>query len=422
MSCLNLSRIRLLNSLGCPSRVLLLETTIASYMEERKSARLGLEPLADLLGHTGDPESKRKFARRLLDDSRAWQKQANVQTYTCQRGKRNVRVVTEFSASRVNDAALRIAQQVALDKSRIPTLAKIDKLVESAVHDFLKLPLVVVSKPQPKPKTQSPQLTEAEAENSGEKFVRLAEPFTSRGLRVGPADAARKRWLIWNPIQCATRNPSVLYTWGGRMADAGVGVLTGAKLPDGRYVAVIDKDRHETFSDGFKTFAYCQEEFSETPETFTVITGGNGEQEYFSTAKPVRSSVGLLGPGLDVRGLGGLAIGAGIHSSRKPYQILRDLPIAELPAEWEDALAAKPDQKRELTAVGERHNHLRSVAFAMANQAHREAEILNTLRQRLAFNCESGGRLITDDELQQLAASAVVKVSKADRMLDLIVA
>ena len=64
----------------------------------------------------------------------------------------------------------------------------------------------------------------------------------------------------------------------------------------------------------------------------------------------------------------------------------------------------------------------RGTAFAMAIQAHSEAEILNTLRQRLAFNCEKGGRLITDDELQQLAASAIVKVSKADRMLDLIVA
>jgi hypothetical protein len=185
---------------------------------------------------------------------------------------------------------------------------------------------------------------------------------------------------------------------------------------------MIDLDRHQTFSDGFKTFAYCQEELGPTPETLTFWTGGNGEQRYFTTSKPLPSRKDVLGPGLDFKGAGGFGIAAGIHASGNAYRILEDLPIAELPPPWEEALTNYKPEPRRLVAIGERHDYLRSVAFAMACDRQSEEEILRVLRHRLTFNCEKGRRTIPDEELKALATSALAKIAKADRALELIVA
>lgn len=338
------------------------------------------------------------------------------------RGKRNVRRVTEFSRCPLNDAALLVAQKLSGDTRQVPTLSKIDELIP------LALPLI--RKPLAAVKSAEKKLTSVQAKRdaaplrvsvSGDNFVRMAEPFVRRGIRVAPADVPRKKWRIWKPLQCATTNIQTLHSWGARMPDAGVGVLTGSRLPNGRFLVVIDKDIHTTFSDGFKTFTRCQQELGATPITFTVTTGGGGEQEYFSTTKSISSNEALLGPGLDVKGSGSLAIGAGIHSSGKSYQILRDVPIAELPEAWERSLTTKPQPKR-IIPEGDRHNYLRRVSYAMACQRKEVDEIVRTLRQRAQFNCEKGDRLIDDQELLSLATSAIAKVAKADRILEVIVA
>src|SRR5688572_21532995 len=71
---LQLIRVRLLNALGCLPGVLQLLTTIAAYVFGRDSARLGLEPLSELLGHPGQPQ----FAKRALNASAEWQKRSGV--------------------------------------------------------------------------------------------------------------------------------------------------------------------------------------------------------------------------------------------------------------------------------------------------------------------------------------------------------
>src|SRR4051812_45363497 len=88
---LQLIRTRLLNALGCPSRIIMLETTIASLMLGRESCGFGLDALAELLGY-----DNRKSAARLLDQSAAWQQAANVSLCKVIRGDRNVRRIHHF--------------------------------------------------------------------------------------------------------------------------------------------------------------------------------------------------------------------------------------------------------------------------------------------------------------------------------------
>jgi hypothetical protein len=152
------------------------------------------------------------------------------------------------------------------------------------------------------------------------------------------------------------------------------------------------------------------------PITFTVTTAGNGEHDYFRSSKPLLSTSGLLGPGLDCKSAGGFVV-----RCASGYEVTQDLPIASLPTEWEKALAINRTAKKEI-AEGERHDYLRGVAYTMASQGKDIRSILTTLQQRLLFNCERGGRTIDDQELEALAVSAVRKIHRAEEMMKLIVA
>ena len=75
------------------------------------------------------------------------------------------------------------------------------------------------------------------------------------------------------------------------------------------------------------------------PQTWTCITGSGKRHYYFRTTVAIKSSVGKIGPKIDIRGDGGQLVFAGsIHpdtgrkyrwaKGRAPWEI----PIAELPA------------------------------------------------------------------------------------------
>src|SRR5262245_2215843 len=83
--------------------------------------------------------------------------------------------------------------------------------------------------------------------------------------------------------------------------DANIGLAT-------RAIAVIDIDpRHG----GDGALAELEGKHSKLPATWRVATGGAGEHIYFHALaghSPIRNSVGQLGPGIDVRGVGGYVI------------------------------------------------------------------------------------------------------------------
>lgn len=421
---LQLIRTRLLNALSCPTRIMMLETTIASLMMGRESAGYGLEALAEFMGF-----HSRRSVSRLLDESAAWQQAANVSFGTVIRGERNVRRVHRFISNKLNAAAFFVLSQLESNADYAsPLITQIDELAESAVQRFLRLPLTVAQKPAattppppPKPKRKRHNGAAAGGGSvySWDIFCIVPEALKKYDLKFFPLDGKTPR--IWKYRQCASTNPGTLYEWYVRWPASSWAILTGTQLKGGRFLIVVDLDRHregEQFGNGFKTLALREKELGSLPETFTVATKNQGQHRYFRTRQPLPTWSEQLGPGLDSKGAGsGFAVAPGSPG----YDVIKDLPIADLPAAWEDALNVRPKTDRRV-AVGERHNYLRRVSYAMACQGKKIDEITAALYERLRFNCEGGGRTLTERELLELAKSAKAKVDAADRMLDIIVA
>lgn len=420
---LQLVRTRLLNALSCPSRVMMLETTIASLMVGRESVGYGLDALAEFLGY-----DNRRSVARLLEDSAEWQRAANVSFCTVIRGERNVRRVHQFIANKLNAAAFFVLSELESSSDySTPTLAQIDKYAGGAIQRFLRLPLTTAYKPTATPETtQKPKRKRLPSAAAGggsviswDIFGTLPESLKRYGMRFFPVEKRKPR--IWKYRQGATNNPVYLSDWQRRYPGTDWAILTGAALEDGGYLVVPDIDLHgesERFGDGFKTLALREKELGPLPETFTVKTPRDGEHRYFRSKIPLPTWSRELGPGLDCKGTGS---GFVIAPSSQGYTVLEDLPIAELPEAWQDALNILPKTLRRIP-VGERHNYLRRVSYSMACQGKHVEEIVASLFERLRFNCEAGGRTLTEHELVSLARSAKAKVGMTDRKLNIVVA
>jgi hypothetical protein len=416
-------RIRLLNALGCPARIISLETTIASLMVGRESAGYGLEALAECLGY-----DNRRSVSRLLDESATWQRAANISLCTVLRGQRNVRRVHQFITNKLNAAAFFILSQLESNPDySTPLLAQIDAHAEAAILTFLRLPLTTAHKcaitaPSQKPKRQRKRRTGAAGGGSvysWDIFCTVPKSLRKYGLRFFPLDGKTPR--IWKYRQCATKNPTTLCEWYERWPASSWGILTGTQLEGGGFLVVVDLDRHgegEQFGNGFKTLALREKELGSLPETFTAVTKNQGEHRYFRSKLPLPTWSKELGPGLDSKGIGsGFVVAPGSPG----YDVINDLPIADLPEAWENALNVRPKTERRIP-VGERHNYLRRVSYSMACKGKSVEQIGAVLRERLRFNYEAGGRVISERELVDLAESARQKIYAADRMLDVIVA
>jgi Bifunctional DNA primase/polymerase, N-terminal len=141
-----------------------------------------------------------------------------------------------------------------------------------------------------------------------------------------------------NGLKNATTDPAQVTEWWRRNPSLNIGLATGS-------VIVIDVDpRHG----GFETWAALENHHDLLPLTWTVHTGGEGRHLYFAAPDGVtiRNSVGRLGPGLDVRGVGGSIIAPpSRHISGRLYEWLEapdDAPLAPLPGWLIDKLAPPP--------------------------------------------------------------------------------
>ena len=298
-----------------------------------------------------------------------------------------------------------------------PTLAQIDNCTEGAIQRLLRLPLTTAYKPaaatpQSTPKPKRNRLPSSAAGGgsviSWDIFDTLPKSLDGYGMRFFPIDGKKPR--IWKYRQAASKTPFVHGDWQQRYPGTDWAILTGAQLEGGGYLTVIDIDLQgegEKFGNGFKSLALREKELGPLLETFTVGTPRDGQHRYFRTAERLPTWSSELGPGLDCKGTGsGFVVAPGCAG----YTVVKDLPIAELPDAWHDALNILPKTKRRIP-IGERHNYLRRVSYAMACQGKRVEEIIAVLYERLRFNCEPGGRGLAEYELLELARSAWAKVA-----------
>ena len=142
-----------------------------------------------------------------------------------------------------------------------------------------------------------------------EHAVALAE----QGYRVFPLIPEGKTPAIKGWQKKATTDPAaVRKMWGKRPCN--IGIATGNGL------AVIDIDVKDGKTADEKV-ALLEMLYGEFPETLTVETPGGGRHYYFNTNQAVvKSSVGKVLGGVDVRGKGGLVVAPGSQSGGKDYR------------------------------------------------------------------------------------------------------
>jgi len=124
--------------------------------------------------------------------------------------------------------------------------------------------------------------------------------------RVFPLQPNGRRPLTRHGFLDATTNLSTVEQWWRMYPDANVAVATGGG------VTVIDIDVKGGV-DGEATWSHLRAVHGDVPMTRIVRTPSGGRHLYFLTPDlTIHSSVGRLGPGIDVRSDGGYVVGAGV--------------------------------------------------------------------------------------------------------------
>lgn len=127
----------------------------------------------------------------------------------------------------------------------------------------------------------------------------------------------------------ATTDPEQIREWWSRWPLANVAVVTGPE--SGLLVVDIDGPKGESSAASLTL-----------PPTVGARTGRKGGRHlFYATRKPVRSSSGALGPGIDTRCVGGYVVAApSLHRSGRRYWWTRSPGVWELAAAPEALLTA----------------------------------------------------------------------------------
>jgi len=219
----------------------------------------------------------------------------------------------------------------------------------------------------------------------GEKARRLAlleaaVAYGARGWAVHPTQGKVPRLDAWTNV--ASSDEKIIRDWWKQWPADNIGVVTGSR--SGIVILDIDVDPEKGI-DGGATLVALVAQYAPLPITAEARTGRGGRHLYFKhPGRPVKSSAGVLGVGLDVRGDGGQVIAPpSLHPNGNSYAWLSrlspdEVDLAELPAWIESgtpAPAATVDRPSDsaLTGLlnnpptaGQRHDWLTSVAGSYA--------------------------------------------------------
>lgn len=125
--------------------------------------------------------------------------------------------------------------------------------------------------------------------------------------------------------------------WWRRWPDANIGVATGGEAG----LVVVDVDPRNGGEDGLHALV-CR--LGALPLTVCANTGGGGVHLYFRAPRGLKLRCRVVGQGVDFKGEGGYVVAPpSVHASGQRYEWAPerspwDLPLAELPAAWVDAV------------------------------------------------------------------------------------
>ncbi|MCK1622421.1 DUF3987 domain-containing protein [Bradyrhizobium sp. 160] len=169
----------------------------------------------------------------------------------------------------------------------------------------------------------------------------------------------------WKDV--ASRDPvRIKKLWSGQHRARNIGIRTGLPFRNG-FLVVVDIDTKEG-KPGLQSIAELENQLCELPRTTTFSTASGGQHRYFVAPWPLGNSNSKLGPGVDIKCVGGYVVGCGSTINGKTYDLLNNEGIAELPTAWAVA-CGRPrertalDRAVPLVALDEPANVERAIAY-----------------------------------------------------------
>jgi Bifunctional DNA primase/polymerase, N-terminal len=146
--------------------------------------------------------------------------------------------------------------------------------------------------------------------------------LASRGIPVFPCNPATKRPLTPNGFKNATTDPGVISSWWHTWPPAMIGVPTGQV--SGCFVLDIDQDEEKGVN-GEASLAALAAREGPIPETAEQATPRGGRHLFFAhPGRKVKTTAGMLGPGLDIRGDGGyIVVAPSVNAAGRAYRWVR---------------------------------------------------------------------------------------------------
>lgn len=216
-------------------------------------------------------------------------------------------------------------------------------------------------------------------------------------------------------LTSATIDTDLIRQWWSRWPDANPGARTGRA--SGVFVLDVDADGFDALDE----LAASRGAYNWSPDTWTVRTGNLGAHLYFrhpGAHLKVRTTAGVIAPGVDVRGDGGYAVlPPSQHVSRRRYEWIdglapQETALADAPP-WLLELVTDRETRRVGVAqpfpppsgpieTGQRNATLTSLAGTMRRRGFAEAAIEAALQvENLARCCPP----LAPEEVSRIAHS-----------------
>lgn len=215
--------------------------------------------------------------------------------------------------------------------------------------------------------------------------------------------------LVPHGSKDATLNESDIRAWWTEYPNANIGLATGHRF------FAVDVDIKK---DGDQTWDMLRSQHGRLPETIEGVTGTGGRHILYALPDfPVQNSASKLGPGLDVRGVGGYIVAApSIHpETNRPYEWdgileIEQQRIAPAPP-WLLRLIREGEQRKGRTRLdtgdpipeGMRNDRLFRIGSRLRRFGFSSEELLAALA---VVNRERCKPPLSGDELRKIADSA----------------
>jgi len=205
---------------------------------------------------------------------------------------------------------------------------------------------------------------------TGRSKEEIALGIAEAGLSVFPLRPNQKEPALsddWKDI-ASTDPVKIRRMWAGGYRVCNIGIRTGLPLLGG-FLVVIDVDIRDG-KPGREALAELEARYGKLPPTLTISTASGGEHRYFIAPWPLGNSQSRIGPGIDVKCVGGYVVGFGSTIDGNAYTALDVTPIARLSDVWAE-LCGRPRKRSDLD---------RAIPLVELDQACHVARAIHYLR------------------------------------------